>query len=149
MPKGLNKVILIGHLGQDPEVSYTQTGHPVANVSLATTEKWTDSNGQKQQRTEWHRLVAWRKLAEIMQQWLHKGDLICVEGKLQTEQWERDGVKHYTTKVIVNQMLMLGTRGGGQGNQGGGQSQGAPQGDFGQGADFGQQYNEPDDDISF
>jgi single-strand DNA-binding protein len=147
MAKGLNKVQLIGHLGQDPDLKYTQNGTAIANVSLATTEQWTDNNGEKQQKTEWHRLVAWRKLAEVFGEWLKKGQLIYVEGKLQTDEWEKEGQKHYTTKVVVNQMIMLG------GGQGQGSDKPRPaQGDFSGGptGDFsGQQYDGPDDDIPF
>lgn len=147
MAKGLNKVILIGHLGQDPDIRYTANGDAVANVSLATTEQWTDNAGQKQQKTEWHRLTAWRRLAEIMQQYLHKGDLIYVEGKLQTNKWtDKDGVERYTTNVVVNQMLMLSTQRSDQG-------QNAPpphyQGDPGPIDPRERSHNELDDDIPF
>lgn len=112
MAKGMNKVILIGHLGQDPEIKYTQSGSAVANFSLATTEKWS-KDGEKREKTEWHRIVAWRKLAEIIGEWCHKGDLIMIEGKLQTDKWQKEGVDMYTTKIIADQMLMLGSKGGG------------------------------------
>ena len=107
MSRGLNKVQLIGHLGGDPDIKYTQSGTPVANVSLATTEQWT-KDGEKQTRTTWHKIVAWRKLAEIVGEYCKKGQLIYVEGKLQTDEWEKDGQKHYTTKVVIDQMIMLG-----------------------------------------
>ena len=107
--KGVNKVILIGNLGSDPEIRYMPNGEAVATLSIATTETWKDKNtGQPQERTEWHRLVFYRKLAEIVGEWLKKGAKIYVEGRLQTRQWEKDGVKHYTTEIIVAEMQMLG-----------------------------------------
>ncbi len=107
---GVNKVILVGRLGQDPEVRYTPSGVAVANFSLATSEEWTDKNsGEKQERTEWHRIVAWRRLGEICGEYLRKGSQVYIEGKLQTRSWEdRDGNKRYTTEIIANQMQMLG-----------------------------------------
>ena len=107
MSRGLNKVQLIGHLGGDPDIKYTQQGAAVANFSLATTEQW-QKDGEKQSRTTWHKIVAWRKLAEVVGEWLKKGQLIYVEGKLQTDEWEKDGQKHYATKVVIDQMIMLG-----------------------------------------
>lgn len=109
---GVNKVILIGNLGSDPEVKYTPSGVPVANFSMATSETWTDKNGERQERTEWHRLVLWRKLAEIAGQYLKKGSKLYVEGKLQTRSWDdQSGQKRYTTEVVVNEMQMLDSRG--------------------------------------
>ncbi len=107
---GINKVILIGHVGQDPEVKYTSSGVAVANFSVATSEEWTDKNtGEKQKRTEWHRIVAWRRLGEICGEYLRKGKQVYVEGRLETRAWEdRDGNKRYTTEIIANQMQMLG-----------------------------------------
>lgn len=120
MARGVNKVILIGNLGSDPEVRYTPDGAPVANVSLATSESWNDRNtGERQERTEWHRLVLWRKLAEIAGQYLKKGAKIYVEGKLQTRSWDdQGGQKRYTTEIVVNDMQMLDSRGEG-GDSGG------------------------------
>jgi single-strand DNA-binding protein len=116
--KGVNKVILVGNLGNDPEVKYMPNGNAVANLSLATSESWKDQQGQIQERTEWHRLTAYRKLAEIMGEYLKKGSQIYVEGKLQTRKWQdQQGNDKYTTEVIVDQMQMLG----------GGQSQGQQQ----------------------
>lgn len=114
---GVNKVILIGNLGADPEVRYTPDGVPVVNFNLATSESWTDRNsGEKQERTEWHRLVLWRKLAEIAGQYLKKGSKIFVEGKLQTRSWEdQSGQKRYTTEVVVNDMQFLDSRSDGTG----------------------------------
>ena len=110
---GINKVILIGNIGSDPEIKYLPNGTPVANFSLATSEFWTDkSSGQKQERTEWHRLVLWRKLAEIAGQYLKKGSKIYVEGKLQTRSWDdQSGQKRYTTEIVVDDMQMLDGRG--------------------------------------
>ena len=120
MARGVNKVILIGNLGSDPEVRYTPDGVPVANFNLATSESWNDRNtGERQERTEWHRLVLWRKLAEIAGQYLKKGARIYVEGKLQTRSWDdQSGQKRYTTEVVVNDMQMLDSRseGGGGGS---------------------------------
>ena len=110
---GVNKVILVGNMGSDPEVKYTPSGVPVVNFSLATSESWTDKSGERQERTEWHRLVLWRKLAEIAGQYLKKGSKIYVEGKLQTRSWDDpNGQKRYTTEVVVNDMQMLDSRGG-------------------------------------
>jgi single-strand DNA-binding protein len=111
--RGVNKVILIGNLGRDPEVRYTREGTAVANLNLATTETWNDGNGQRQERTEWHKVVAWGKLAEIAKEYLGKGKQVYIEGKLQTRSWEdKEGVKRYTTEVRVDQMVMLGGRAG-------------------------------------
>jgi len=130
--KGVNKVILVGNLGNDPEVRYMPNGNAVANLSLATSESWKDQQGQVQERTEWHRLTMYRRLAEIAGEYLKKGSQIYVEGKLQTRKWQdQQGQDRYTTEIIVDQMQMLGGRnnngGGNQGNnqnQGGGYNQG-------------------------
>lgn len=109
----LNKVMLIGRLGQDPEVRYTQSNTAVATLNLATNERYRDSNGEYQDRTEWHRVVAWGRTAEVCQQYLSKGSLIYVEGPLQTREWEdNQGQKRYTTEVKALQMTMLDSRGG-------------------------------------
>ena len=120
MARGVNKVILIGNLGSDPEVRYTPDGVPVANFSLATSESWNDRNtGERQERTEWHRLVLWSKLAEIAGQYLKKGAKIYVEGRLQTRSWDdQSGQKRYTTEIVVNDMQMLDSRGEGGGSGG-------------------------------
>ena len=108
----INKVILIGNLGRDPEVRYTQGGSAVANINLATNEVWNDKSGQRQERTEWHRVVVWGKQAEIAKEYLTKGRQIYVEGSLQTRQWEdKDGQKRYTTEVRCQRFVMLGGRG--------------------------------------
>lgn len=105
----VNKVILVGNLGRDPEVRYIPSGSAVANFSLATNEAWTDKSGQKQERTEWHRLVVWGKQAEIAAEYLHKGRQIYVEGSLQTREWnDKEGNKHQTTEIRVQRFIMLG-----------------------------------------
>lgn len=134
MARGVNKVILIGNLGQDPEVRFMPSGAPVANLRLATTDTWMDKqSGQRQERTEWHSLVLFNKLAEIAQQYLKKGSKVYVEGRLQTRKWQgQDGQDRYSTEIVVNDMQMLDSRGGGD-FQGGGQ---APQGGY-QGGQYG------------
>lgn len=160
MARGINKVILIGNLGQDPEVRFTPSGTAVANLSLATSDSWMDrQTGQRQERTEWHRVVMFNKLAEIAQQYLKKGSKLYVEGRLQTRKWQdQNGQDKYSTEIVANNMEMLDSRGGpdggqyqsqpqqggnygggqpqpqqGGGNYGGGQSQPLPQqsGNFG------------------
>jgi single-strand DNA-binding protein len=112
----LNKVMLIGRLGQDPEVRYTQSNTAVATLNLATNERYKDSNGEYQDKTEWHRVVAWGRTAEICQQYLTKGSMIYVEGPLQTREWEdKQGQKRYTTEVKALQMTMLDSKGSGGG----------------------------------
>jgi single-strand DNA-binding protein len=108
---GINKVILVGRLGRDPEIRYTPSGAAVANFTIATSEEWNDKEtGQKQERTEWHRIVAWRRLGEICGEYLRKGSQIYIEGKLQTRSWEdRDGNKRYTTEIVAQNMQMLGS----------------------------------------
>lgn len=104
----VNRVFLIGRLGRDPEMRYTGSGTPVANFSLATDETWTDSNGQRQNRTEWHNIVVWSRLAEICNEYLRKGRLIFIEGRLQTREWDdRDGNKRRTTEIVATNMQML------------------------------------------
>lgn len=116
MARGVNKVILIGNLGSDPELKYTPEGVPVVNFSLATSESWNNREGTRQERTEWHRIVMWRKLAEIAGKYLRKGSKIYVEGKLQTRSWDdQNGQKRYTTEVVANEMQMLDARGEGSG----------------------------------
>jgi len=105
----VNKVILIGNLGTDPDLRYTPSGTPVANFSLATHEQWTNKQGNKEERTEWHRIVAWGKLGEICGQYLHKGSQVYIEGKIRSRTWEdREGQKRYTTEIIALSMQMLG-----------------------------------------
>lgn len=122
MARGINKVILIGICGQDPDTRYSANGNAVTNVSLATSEQWTDKqSGQRVEKTEWHRVVFFGKLAEIAGEYLRKGSQVYVEGKLQTREWERDGIKRYTTEVVVDQftgvMQMLGGRNVEQGGE--------------------------------
>lgn len=114
--RGVNKVILVGNLGNDPEVRYMPNGNAVANLSLATSESWKDQQGQQQERTEWHRITMYRKLAEIAGEYLKKGSQIYIEGKLQTRKWQDpQGNDKYTTEIIADQLQMLGSRGeGGQ-----------------------------------
>jgi single-strand DNA-binding protein len=109
---GINKAIIVGYTGNDPEIRYGQSGMAMANFSVATSESWNDKNtGQKQEKTEWHRIVTFGKLAEICGQYLHKGKQVYIEGKLQTRQWEdKGGVKHYTTEIVAYQMQMLGSK---------------------------------------
>ena len=104
----LNKVQLIGRLGKDPEIRYTQGSEAVATVSLATSESWKDKNGDKQEKTEWHNLVFYRRLAEVVGEHLKKGSLIYVEGKITTEKYQKDGEDRYVTKIVVSEMKMLG-----------------------------------------
>lgn len=104
----VNKVILVGNLGRDPEVRFMPNGEAVANFSIATTENWKDKSGVKQEKTEWHNIVIYRKLAEIAGDYLKKGRPVYIEGRLQTRKWEKDGVDRYTTEIIADQMQMLG-----------------------------------------
>jgi single-strand DNA-binding protein len=109
----VNKVILVGNLGADPELRYTNSGAAVANFRIATNERWNDKNGQQQERTEWHNIVAWGKLGEICGKYLKKGRSVYVEGRLQTRSWEdHSGNKRYTTEIVAQVMQMLGGRGG-------------------------------------
>ncbi len=123
---GVNKVILIGNVGADPELRYTAGGTAVTNFNIATNESWTDSSGERQERTEWHRIVVWGRLAEICNQYLRKGSKVFIEGRLQTRSWEtQDGQKRYTTEVVARDMQMLDSRG--DFDSGGGVSQGPGQ----------------------
>ena len=108
---GINKVIIIGNLGRDPEVRYMSDGTAVANFSVATSEFWKDKQtGEKKERTEWHRIVAWRSLGELCGKYLSKGRQVYIEGKLQTRSWEKDGVTHYSTEIIASDVQFLGGR---------------------------------------
>ncbi len=114
----VNKAILIGHLGKDPEIRHSQSGAAIASFSIATNESWNNKEGQREERTEWHRIVAFGKLAEICGQYLSKGKQIYLEGRLQTRAWEdRDGNKRYTTEIVAREMKMLNSQGGGQGQE--------------------------------
>ncbi len=168
----VNKVILVGNLGKDPELRYTPSGTAVATFSLATTERYKDRDGNRQEKTEWHNIVAWRQLAEICGKFLHKGKQVYIEGKIQNRSYDdRDGNKRYITEIVADQMQMLGSRddnqgGGGQGygqgavSSGGGQSynqgaqnynQGAQSAPAGQqkGGGFEEPVFNPDDEIPF
>jgi single-strand DNA-binding protein len=118
MARGINKVILIGNLGSDPEVKFMPSGDAVATLSLATSESWKDKNtGEQVEKTEWHRVVMFKRLAEIAGEYLKKGSKVYVEGRLQTRKWQgQDGQDRYTTEIVANEMQMLDSRGGGTGN---------------------------------
>ncbi len=143
--RGVNKVILIGNLGRDPEIRYTRDGTAVANLNLATSDSWKDSQGQRQERTEWHRVVAWDKLAEIAKEYLSKGRQVYIEGRLQTRSWEdKEGHKRTTTEIRADQMVMLGGRGGDGGR---GQDAGPPPGPA---DDFSREpFQAKDEDVPF
>ncbi len=159
---GLNKVMLIGNLGRDPEIRYSQQGTAMVNFSIATSEQWNDKNtGEKQEKTEWHRIVAFRKPAEILEKYLSKGSKIYIEGRLQTRNYEKDGQTHYTTEIVVREFQFLGgkqeNQGGGsnyQSNSGGGYQQQTNSGNNDQyqnqtAPGSGGQEPVPDDDIPF
>ena len=118
---GVNKVILIGNLGNDPDMRYMPNGEPVANISIATSETWNDKNtGEKREKTEWHRVVAYRRTAEIIGQYTRKGSKLYVEGRLQTRKWtDQSGQQRYTTEIVADNIQMLDSRGGGEGSFGG------------------------------
>ena len=153
---GINKVILIGNLGRDPEIRYTQQGTAVVNLVLATSEQWTDkSSGERQEKTEWHRIVIFGRMAENCEKYLSKGRQVYVEGRLQTRSYEKEGQTHYMTEIVANTVQFLGGKGGGGdtgGYSGGGNSYGPAPGP--QGGGFSGQPGqgggqEPDDDIPF
>ncbi len=149
---GLNKVILIGNLGRDPELRYTANGQPVANFSIATTESWNSKAGERESRTEWHRIVAWGKLAEICGEYLAKGKQVYIEGKLQTREWEdREGNKRQTTEIVARELQMLGRRGDTDGGQGGGDFGGGGPGpsDSGSSEPVSMPESQGSDDIPF
>jgi single-strand DNA-binding protein len=155
--KSVNKVILVGNLGKDPEVKYTPQGTPVAKLTLATNERYKDKDGNWQDRTEWHNVVLWQRLAEIAGEYLKKGGKVYIEGRLQTRSWDdkQTGQKKYMTEVVANDLVLLGGRGEGGGESSGGSSRGASAGG---GNNFDQRTPEPepaasgpitDDDIPF
>jgi single-strand DNA-binding protein len=117
MAKSVNKVILIGNVGKDPDIKYTPSGVPVAKVSLATNEKYKDKSGEWQERTEWHNLVFWQRLAEIVGEYVKKGSKVYIEGRLQTSSWEdkQSGEKKYRTEIVVGDLVLLGANGNGNG----------------------------------
>ncbi|MGD8177196.1 single-stranded DNA-binding protein [Marinimicrobium sp. ARAG 43.8] len=153
MARGINKVILIGNLGADPETRYMPSGGAVTNVNLATSEQWKDrQTGQPQERTEWHRVVFFNRLAEIAGEYLKKGSKVYVEGSLRTRKWQgQDGQDRYTTEIVGNEMQMLDSRGGESGGFGGGYGNqsgssddySSPQGSAPQGGNFGGGQNAP------
>ena len=164
MARGVNKVILVGNLGQDPELRYTGSGTAVCNMRLATNESYKDSNGELVDKTEWHSIVAWARLAEICGEYLKKGSQVYFEGSLQTRQWEdRDGNTRYTTEVKAREMMMLDNKGGGGGgyDSSGGfdQSRGSSSGGYSQARPQQQRQPQPagggndpfgpDDDLPF
>lgn len=114
--RGINKVILVGNLGKDPETRYSADGNAITNITLATSESWKDKTGEQQERTEWHRVVFFNKLGEIAGQYLKKGSQVYVEGALRTRKWQgQDGKDNYTTEIVASEMQMLGGRGGNAG----------------------------------
>jgi single-strand DNA-binding protein len=143
MARGVNKVILVGNLGNDPEVRYAQSGSAITTISVATTESWKDKNGEQQERTEWHRVKAFGRLAEIMGEYLKKGRQVYIEGSLRTEKYtDKNGVEKYATDIIADEMQMLGGMPGeGGGQRGGGERSERParQGGGGGGGDRGGQ----------
>ena len=167
MARGINKVILVGNLGNDPETRFMPNGNPVTNISIATSESWNDTqSGQQQARSEWHRIVFCNRLAEIAGEYLKKGSKVYIEGALRTRQWDKEGQKHYSTEIIANEMQMLDGRNDGgmsggfnQNNQppnaGGGSSEFGSGGGQGNGSQGGSQdFSAPppeafDDDIPF
>lgn len=152
MAGGVNKVILIGNLGADPEIRRTQTGTAVTEMRVATSESWKDKNGQRQERVEWHRVVVWGNTAEACAKYLAKGRQVYVEGRIQTRQWEdKDGQKRYTTEIVANEVTFLGGGKDGGERRSGGDDDGppVPDGDAGNGGGFGSGGRGPDDDIPF
>jgi len=155
MARGINKVILVGNLGADPETRYTPSGTAVANIRVATTKAWKDKNsGEQQERTEWHRVVMFNRLAEIAGEYLKKGSQVYLEGELRTNKWQdKEGNDRYTTEIIANDMQMLGGRGGGGGSSSYGDAPSQGGGGGGQGGGGGGRQQTPpddfDDDIPF
>ena len=162
MAGGVNKVILVGHLGADPDMRYTPSGQGVCELRLATSESWNDKNGQRQERTEWHRIVVWGKRAEVCSKYLAKGRQVFVEGRIQTRSYDdKDGNKRYITEIIANEVVFLGgggARDGAAGGARGGKADEGPpppaDGDFGGyggggGGGSGGGGGGPDDDIPF
>jgi single-strand DNA-binding protein len=145
----LNKVMLIGNLGKDPEVRYTTSGTAVAGFSLATSERFKSKTGDWEERTEWHNITLWGRLAEIAGEYLAKGKTVYIEGRLQTRKWQdRDGRDRYTTEIVADKMQMLGGRGEGGGRQGGARTS-EDQGGFGGAPGYEEPSFNPDDDIPF
>jgi single-strand DNA-binding protein len=154
MAAGVNKAILVGHLGADPELRNTASGTAVCEFRVATSESWKDKNGQRQERTEWHRVVVWGKTAEICSKYLAKGRQVYIEGRIQTRSWEdKEGQKRYTTEIVANEVQFLSSGREGGGGGGGRRDEGPPPpDDFGGGAGGGGGGfggGGPDDDIPF
>ncbi|HEY9052102.1 MAG TPA: single-stranded DNA-binding protein [Gammaproteobacteria bacterium] len=158
MARGVNKVILVGNCGKDPDTRYTPSGSAVTNISIATSEQWTDKqSGQKQERTEWHNVVFYNRLAEIAGEYLRKGSQVYVEGSLRTRKWQdKTGNDRYTTEIIANEMQMLGGRGGAGGGDYSSSSSGSSSSSSSSKSNMNQSNNEPmpvddsfDDDIPF
>ncbi|HEY7945732.1 MAG TPA: single-stranded DNA-binding protein [Casimicrobiaceae bacterium] len=153
----VNKVILVGNLGRDPETRYTTGGEAVTNVSIATTDSWKDKSGEKQERTEWHRVAFFGKLAEIAGEYLKKGSQVYVEGRLQTRKWQdKEGQDKYTTEIIADRMQMLGSRAGAGAGGGGGGGETTPErerssgpGKSGAASPAKKNVDDLDDDIPF
>lgn len=147
MSRSLNKVMLIGNVGNDPEIRATSGGARVAKVSLATNRSWSDRNGQQQEKTEWHRLTFFGRLVDIVEQWVKKGDRLYVEGRVEYSQTEGDGGPKYWTDIVVNEMVMLGSTQGGSGGGGGGGGGGGSYSGGGSAPE--PSLTEPDDDLPF
>lgn len=149
MAAGVNKVILVGNLGADPEMRYTPSGAGVCELRLATNEQWTDKSGQRQERTEWHRVVVWGKRAEVCSKYLSKGRQAYVEGKLRTRSWEdKEGQKRYTTEIIANDVQFL-SGGSGGGPRGGSDGPPPAEPEYGGGGFGGGDFGGGDDDVPF
>ncbi|MDH3206158.1 MAG: single-stranded DNA-binding protein [Gemmatimonadota bacterium] len=152
MSRSLNKVMLIGNVGNDPEIRATSSGARVAKVSLATNRSWSDRSGQQQEKTEWHRLTFFGRLVDIVEQWVKKGDRLYVEGRVEYSQTEGEGGPKYWTDIVINEMVMLGsTQGGGGGGGAGSGGSGGGGGRYSGGGDNdpGPSLSEPDDDLPF
>ena len=144
----VNKVILIGNLGRDPEVRYMPDGAAIANISVATTDVWKDKGGEKQERTEWHRIAFFGKLAEVAGEYLKKGSQVYVEGRLQTRKWQdKDGQDRYTTEIVAERMQMLGSRAGQGGNDA--SDRATPSSPSGQQKPSAARFDDFEDDIPF
>lgn len=153
MSRSLNKIMLIGNVGNEPEIRALSSGARVAKVSLATNRTWSDRTGQQQERTEWHRLTFFGRLVDIVEQWVKKGDRLYVEGRIEYSQVEGEGGTRYFTDIVVNDMVMLGSTGpggGSSGSYGGGGDYGGGGGGYGGGGDTGGgSMTDPDDDLPF
>jgi len=149
MSRSLNKVMLIGNVGSDPDIRATSSGTQVAKMSLATNRQWKDGSGQQKEKTEWHRLTFFGRLVDIVDQWVKKGDRLYVEGRVEYSESEKDGQKRYWTDVIVNEMVMLGSTPGGGGGEGGGRSGGYQSDPSPAPAAPAPPISEPDDDLPF